>query len=141
MSKTFDNLGVRFDYPENWDIDRDEMQDSDQIVSVYGPNESFWSLQINPLDVEPQEMVDQALKVMQDEYEGLESEPVSEAVGGHELTGYNMNFICLDLTNTAQVRAFRNEAASYLIFCQAEDRDYATVKEVFAAITATLIEK
>ncbi len=141
MSKTFDSLGVRFEYPDDWELDLDELQQNEQTVSVYGPNASFWSLQINPIDIEPQEMVDQALRVMEEEYADLEAEPVSEAVGNHQLTGYDMRFVCLDLTNSAEVRAFRDGLASYLIFCQAEDRDYESAKGVFATITATLVEE
>ena len=62
-----------------------------------------------------------------------------DQVEGLEIVGYDMNFYCLDLTNTAQVRAFRDEVASYVVFCQAEDRDFEEAVSVFEAITRTLL--
>ena len=44
---------------------------------------------------------------MREQYDELDAEAVTEKVAGKELIGYDMNFYCLDLTNTAQVRSFR----------------------------------
>jgi hypothetical protein len=50
-----------------------------------------------------------------------------------------MNFYCLDLTNTAQVRTLETPHAIYLLFCQAEDREWDRVAPVFAAITTSFV--
>jgi hypothetical protein len=50
-----------------------------------------------------------------------------------------MNFYCLDLTNTAQVRTLETPDAIYLIICQAEDREWERVSPVFAAITTSFV--
>ena len=72
---------------------------------------------------------------MRQQYDELDAEEVHETVAGHELVGYDMNFYCLDLTNTAQVRSYRTDDAAYVVFCQADDREFAEIEEVFRAIT------
>jgi hypothetical protein len=76
---------------------------------------------------------------LQAEYKDSEAEPASEQIGEHEIRGYDLNFFCLELTNTAIIRAFRTAAASCLILCQAEDREYAQLAAVFRAITTSLL--
>jgi hypothetical protein len=89
--------------------------------------------------VAPKDLAEAALQAMRQEYSELDAERVREKSAGRELIGYDLNFYCLDLTNTALVRAVRTADATYLILCQAEDREFAEVEAVFRAITASLL--
>ena len=139
MAAIFDKLGIRFLYPENWTLDQSEALAGNQVVTVYSPGGSFWSIMINPADMTPGKLAATALKAMHQQYDELDAEEVQETVAGHDLVGYDMNFYCLDLTNTAQVRSYRTPRAAYVIFCQADDREFAEVEEVFRAITISLL--
>jgi hypothetical protein len=55
------------------------------------------------------------------------------------VTGFDLNFYYLDLTNTACVRCLRTERATYAVFSQAEDREFAEIQRVFLAITTSLL--
>jgi hypothetical protein len=77
---------------------------------------------------------------MRREYDDLDSEPVRETIGGYDLVGFDLNFFCLDLTNTANIRSLRVDRTTFTIFCQAEDREYREVGPVFAAMTLTLLQ-
>jgi hypothetical protein len=140
MPETFDKLGVRFQYPENWILDEKDALEGDNSVSVYSPDGAFWTLIIHPAGRDPGDLAGAALRAMQQEYEQLDAESVLETVGGRELVGFDLNFYCLDLTNTAMLRAFSTPAASCLILCQAEDREFAEVETVFRAITQSLLK-
>ena len=50
MAAIFDKLGIRFLYPENWKLDESEALEGNQVVTVYSPGESFWSIMIHPAD-------------------------------------------------------------------------------------------
>lgn len=63
-----------------------------------------------------------------------------EKIGKIELVGFDVNFYCLDLTNTAWIRAGSTAAATYLILCQAEDREFSEVADIFRAMTASLLK-
>jgi hypothetical protein len=76
---------------------------------------------------------------MRKEYQDLDSETAADKIGGRPLTGFDLNFYCLDLTNTAQVRTLETPDAIYLLLCQAEDREWERVAPVFAAITASFV--
>jgi len=139
MPSQYDKLGIHFQYPDNWTLDEIEARDSGNSVTVYSPGGAFWSITIHPASQSPQELADAALKAMRREYDELDAEPVAETVSGQEMVGWDINFYCLDLTNTAVVRGFSTSRATYLIFCQADDREFDEVEQVFAAITRSLL--
>ena len=76
---------------------------------------------------------------MREEYRDLDSEAATETVSGRKIPGYDLNFYCLDLTNTAAVRTLETADAIYLFFCQAEDREWDRVAHVFQAMTTSFI--
>lgn len=139
MPAVYDKLGISFQYPENWDLDEREAVEGNHGVTVYSPGGAFWSVVVQSATVDPQATADAALAALKKEYEELDAEPLTESVGGRELLGYDLNFYYLDLTNTAYIRAFRTPRASYLILCQAEDRELENVEAVLRAMTLSLI--
>ena len=139
MPAEFSKLGIRFQYPENWSLDEDDALEGGQSVSVSSPGGAFWQIVVHPPHTQPSELVRAVLKLMKQEYQQLDAEAVQEELAGLELRGYDLNFYCLDLTNTALVRAVRTDAATFLILCQADDREFAEVEPVFRAMTASLL--
>ena len=135
MPKLFDDLGVRFQYPDNWRVDDDA---SSEGVSVYSPGGSFWSLTIHPPGKEPIELLDQVLGQMKTEYRELDSHLVQLPVAGDDRQGLEMNFVCLDLTCTAVACAFEDYKATYLVLYEADDRELEQIEPVFRAISASL---
>ena len=124
MPARFDSLGISFQYPDNWTLDDSDAVLGRQSVTVYSPGGAFWSVAIQPGSADPATLAAAVVESMKQEYEGLEAEPAEETVAGRELTGYDLAFYCLDLTNTAVVRSLRIAQTTYTIFCQAEDRDF-----------------
>lgn len=139
MVSIFDKLGIRFQYPENWQLDESEIGEEFSTITVYSPAGAFWSVSNHPAKLDPGKLADRALQTMRGEYQDLDSEKVHESIAGLELVGYDMNFYCLDLTNTAQVRGFRAGDRVWLVLYQADDREYAAIEPVFRAITTSLL--
>jgi hypothetical protein len=139
MPAVFDKLGIHFLYPENWVLDEQEALEGGKSVSVNSPAGAFWSIMLADRTVDPRELTLAALQTMKQEYEDFEAEPASETIAGTQLAGFDMNFYCLDLTNTALVRGFRLRRATCVVLCQAEDRDFAAAEPVFRAITTSLV--
>jgi hypothetical protein len=141
MAATFENLGISFQYPENWQLDEDEIRAGQSAVTVYSPGGAFWSVALHTASTAgPAKMAEAALDTMRKEYDDLDAEPVRETIAGHDLVGFDLNFFCLDLTNTACIRALRADHTTYTIFFQAEDREYSDISTVFAAMTLTLLQ-
>jgi hypothetical protein len=139
MPALFDKLGIRFQYPENWTLEAEEASEAKQAVSVYSPDGAFWTVMRHAADADAAELAEAAMLAMREEYDEIDSEAATEELVGFELSGYDLNFYCLDLTNTAWIRVGRNADATFLIIYQAEDRDFSKILPVFQAMTASLL--
>lgn len=139
MPKVYDSLGIRFQYPDNWSLDEGEALAGNESVAVYSPGGAFWSVAIHPANADGKKLIDAALKAMRDEYQDLDAEDVEDTIHGEQAIGYDINFVCLDLTNTAIVRCVSRPDFQLLIFYQAEDREYEEIEPVFRAMTLSLL--
>lgn len=140
MPVTYAKLGIRFEYPENWTLDEEEARDSRNAATVYAPSGAFWSVNLQPSDDgEPLALADSVVETLKQEYPDFDEEPVRETLEGWELIGYEANFYCLDLTNTAQIRAVQSPYGTFVILTQAEDREFERLAPVFQAMTISLL--
>ncbi len=139
MPAVFEQLGIRFEYPENWSIDQFDEDHGEEQVVVSSPNTAFWHLSKHSAEVEVEPLFDEALAALRTEYKDMEVEPADDELEGHKLLGFDVRFICLDLTNTCWLRAFQTTEATYLLICQAEDREFEQVNLVFHAMLASLL--
>lgn len=138
MTAFYDKLGIQFQYPENWTLDEDEALEGEQSVSVYSPGGAFWSVMVRPPSQAPEELVEAVLRTMKQEYDELDAEAVEESIGELHWVGCDLNFYCLDLTNTAAVRGVRTPRSTLLVLWQATDRELDEVEAVFQAMTRSL---
>jgi hypothetical protein len=139
MPTIFDKMGIQFLYPENWTLDEQEAIAGEGAVTVYSPEGAFWSVMLHPPAVDPRQLTLEVLAAMREEFTDFEAEPSGETIEGVDMTGFDMNFYCLDLTNTALVRGFRTADNTCIILYQAEDREFATIEPVFRAMTTSLL--
>jgi hypothetical protein len=138
MPALFDDLGLRFQFPENWSLEEDDTPGRES-ATVYSPGGGFWTVVLRDTKDSPATLAEEALLAMRQEYPGLDCEAAAESVGGTELVGYDLNFIYMDLISTAMIRAFHTGARSLVVVCQAEDRDFEKLGDVFRAITVSLV--
>jgi hypothetical protein len=136
----FDRFGLAFDHPDNWLVDTEDSEGRFATVTVYSPGGGFWSVSGHAPGGDPEQLSGAVVSEMREEYRELDAAPATEMIGGHDLAGFDLNFYCLDLTNTAQVRTLSTPEAIYLIICQAEDRDWDALVPVFAAITTSFVK-
>lgn len=135
----FAQAGLAFDYPDNWSVDTTDSAGGRAAVTVYSPEGAFWSVSAHAPGGDPAVLSQAVVGQMREEYRDLDSEAATETVSGRKLPGYDLNFYCLDLTNTAAVRTLETADAIYLFFCQAEDREWDRVAHVFRAMTTSFI--
>jgi len=139
MPAVFSRSDLRFEYPENWSIDETEDESGGEQVMVLSPETAFWHLSKHSSDIELEPLFDEALAALRSEYRDIEVEPARERLEDHDLEGFDVNFICLDLTNTCRLRACRTPSATFLLICQAEDREFDRVVPVFQAMLASML--
>jgi hypothetical protein len=143
MPAHFNRYGISFQYPENWTLEEEEMEDLPEehhAVTVYSPGGAFWEGTVHPQYSDPKKLTKAVVKAMKEEYAGVEVEDIQELCLDRELIGHNFIFIFLDLINTAQIRGLKCPNATYTIFCQAEDREFEVIQKVFQAMTVSLLQ-
>lgn len=140
MPRVFEEQGIRFIYPDSWQLENQNTEGGQQMVTVASPDGSFWCVSVLPPEVNIQETAQAMLEGLKTEYQDLDSEAVVEQILDHETLGYDVNFFCLDLTSTAHIRCFQTAYATYSVLWQTEDRELPTLVPVFDAITASLIQ-
>ena len=140
MPSEFKKLGISFLYPDNWVLDEEDALAGHKSVTVYSPGGAFWTVSVHPPSADPERLAKAATEAMKEEYEDLETQQSQETIAGRELLGYDLAFYCLDLTNTASVRCFRTNRATYTVYSQAEDREFESVRPVFLAMTTSFLD-
>ncbi len=135
----FDRFGLAFDYPDNWTVETDDSEERYAAVTVYSPGGAFWSVSGHAAGGDPTTLASAVVDQMRDEYRELDCEPGEETIAGQTIAGFDLNFYCLDLTNTAQIRTLANADAIYLFLWQADDREWDRVAPVFAAMTTSFV--
>ena len=141
MPARFEKLGISFQYPDNWTLDEGDALEGGRSVTVYSPGGAFWTVTVHPGSADPHKLAEAAVEAMKQEYEELESARAHQSLAGREMTGYDLNFYYLDMTNTAQVRCLKTDTAVYSIFCQAEDREFDQIEIVFRAMATSLLSE
>lgn len=141
MSKTYDNIGLRFRYPENWEIGEESASSFPLSVSLETPGGGFWSAQVFDTS-DPHETTMEILKTMREEYKQLEADSVIETIDPHQLCGFDLHFYCLDLLVSASIRGVTlpgSHPRCLVVMYQAEDREFDRLQPVFAAILIDLL--
>lgn len=139
MPAIYDNLGVRFLYPENWSIIDEEDDGWPRTVTVQSPQTGFWSLHVYPPNHKFQPVIDELVGAIQDEYGEVEVLPAEETYGDTETNGVDLAFFYLDLLVEAKIRFLQTPAATLVWLYQAESREFESMEAVFQAMAVSML--
>jgi hypothetical protein len=137
MPAQFHENGIRFQYPENWQMDREETG-SGWTVSVQSPGTAFFLVSYDGDMPETELMADTALEALRSEYPGLEADEAVESLAGQPAVGHDVQFFSFDLTNTCWLRSFYSSSGTVLAMWQANDLELESVEPVLRAISASI---
>lgn len=133
----FEQDGIGFRYPANWQLQRDETE-CGWTVSVQSPQTAFFMLTYDEDMPEQELMAETALEALRSEYPELEAEEAFESLAGQPAIGHDIRFFSLDLTNTCWTRTFYSGRGTVLALWQANDLELEEVEPIFQAIRASL---
>lgn len=139
MTAVYDRQGVRFQYPENWELSEDSAEKLPSSVTVTASSGAFWSAVVYESNESAEELCRQALDAMRGEYDELEVDAVTEEIADESTIGYDLQFYCLDFLVRCRILALTTTDKTVLVTWQAEDRDYDSLESVFYAITTSLL--
>jgi hypothetical protein len=137
MNNVYHSAAIHFLYPDNWEVCESRNRDG-LTVNLQSPYSMFLFLNYYERSVAPDELADEALQTMAEEYPELDSDPVAEKIANQPAVGHDVSFFSLDLTNTCWIRAFSAGEHSVLIFAQTNDLDLEQGEQAFRGICASL---
>jgi hypothetical protein len=137
MAAQFDDGGIRFRYPENWSLEREDSEEG-WTVSLQSPGTAFLMLCLRSDMPPPDQMTETALDALRADYPDLEADDCVESLAGQPAVGHDIRFFSLDLTNTCWTRSFYTAQGTVLLLCQTSDLELETTEPVLRAICASL---
>ncbi|MBV8265935.1 MAG: hypothetical protein JO252_06280 [Planctomycetaceae bacterium] len=123
MTGIYEDHGIRFEYPGEWEL---EVTDDGPVTTVALQSPGGLAFALVTTDDSrpaPAEVADEALSAMREEYPNLDATPTLETINGHNAVGHDVEFISLDMTNTCAIRCFRTPRRTVLVFGQWSDLD------------------
>ena len=137
MPAVFERDGIRFHYPENWRLTREDA-DTGWTVSVQSADTAFFMLTFDSNMPEVSQVAETVLDALRTDYPDLEADDAVESLAGQPALGHNIRFFSLDLTNTCYTRSFYSGAGTILLMWQANDLELEAVEPIFKAICKSL---
>ena len=137
MAARFDDGGIHFQYPENWQLEREE-NETGWTVSLQSPGTAFMMLCLREDLPTPDQVAEAALDALREEYPELEADDCVDNLAGQPAIGHDIRFISLDLTNTCWTRSFYSSEGTVLVLCQANDLELEEHEPVLRAICKSL---
>ena len=138
MTEWYDDDGVRFAYPESWELSREEEEAGVVMLTVVADGTSFWTLALYPGVTAANQLVETAVEAYREEYEEVDVYPVEGSLCGFPCEGCDVEFVCLELINTAALRAFETPGFTAVVLYQGTDHELRETRSVLEAITRSL---
>ncbi len=137
MSLLFEQDGVRFRYPENWQLEREDSGNG-WTVTVQSPETAFLLVAYDESMPETEQVAETALQALREEYPDLEADPCLDSVAGQPAFGHDIRFFSLDLTNSCWTRSLYGSGGTILIMWQTNDLEMDTNGAVLRAMCSSL---
>ncbi len=137
MVETYEEEGIRFRFPENWRLERED-NEAGWTVSLQSPETAFVTIGLYQEMLDAEGMAETALAAMRDDYPDLEAEDRVDSLAGRPAIGYDIRFFSFDLTNTCWIRSFYCSRGTVVVMCQVNDLELEKNEPVLRAICASL---
>lgn len=128
--------GIQFRHPGDWSVTEDVGPD-ETTISVHSSGTSYWSLTLIDDAPDPDDIIETVLGAYRDEYTDVEVHPVAPKIRTPAVAR-DIDFVCLDLVNSAAVMAFRTNRRTLLVVSQGTDHELELTRSVMESMTQSL---
>ena len=122
MEKIYLTHGISFRYPEDWELSV-QQQEQEIAIIVDSPDTSFWGLTLFFNCPRAEDVVETALRTFQEEYDEIDIYPSAAQICERRTIARDLQFVCVDLINSAFLRAFETDRFTALVLFQATDNE------------------
>jgi len=137
MSHLYRKHGIQFRYPDDWTLNEEEGEDQVTLTVSRDPA-CFWSLTLLADQPDPDEVLDEAIDAYREEYPDLEVSDVKAMVARRPAAACDIEFFCLELINTARLRAFQTPQHTIFLMYQMTDHEEGELDLVFDQMNKSL---
>lgn len=137
MDEIYQSNGVCFRYPGMWELS-EEQNENEVTITVTSPETSFWSITILSERPNPEDVNESAVNAFREEYDELDIYPSEIELCHRTSVARDLEFVCLELLNSAFLRAFRTHRFSALVYYQGTDQELEETRTILEMITASL---
>lgn len=137
ITETYSKHGIRFLYPSRWTI-TEEAEGETLAVTVASDETCFWTIWLMQDGPEPEELIESAVRAFEDEYDDLDQYRFEGELCAVQSMNCDLEFVSLELINSAFLRAFRTAGYSVLVLSQGTDQELEYSREALDAITDSL---
>jgi hypothetical protein len=135
--KTFDAHGVRFHYPDDWSLSHDH--DGGSLnVNLQTPGTAFWSLTLLEDRPPVEDVLNAAIAAYEEEYPQVDVYRHETSLAETPTASCDLDFVYLDLVNSAALRSILTEDFTALVVFQGEGREFDQRQDEFHAVMASL---
>jgi len=138
MPAIFDDFGVRFMYPDNWELAERTAGEESVGVTIESPDGTFFAFNRYANQSSPASLMDQVEQAMRAEYEELEVTQTDSSDREPGELARDLQFYYLDLLIISRMIVIPDGPDLLLLQMQSENRDFEKNERVFAAMLKTL---
>lgn len=138
MDQLFTGLGIRFRHPEDWEL-TEQLGETEASITVSSPQTAFWSVTVLRDRPDPLEVLRAAMVAFEDEYDEIDINESEVEIAMRRVVALEIEFVCLELTNTACLRAFQTDLATILVLSQLNDDECDEYQPILEQISESLL--
>ncbi|MCY2968757.1 MAG: hypothetical protein NT069_34880 [Planctomycetota bacterium] len=137
MSARYAKHGISFIYPPRWEL-AEQAEPGQVTITISSPGTSFLTLCLFTDRPEPAEVAEAALDAFREEYPELDVYRAQARVGKRSAVAWDVEFFCLEMTNSARVRAFKSPRFTGLLLWQGTDAEFEQTDPMFEKIARSV---
>ena len=134
MPATFESLGIKFLYPDNWTLTERAAEEGISGATFELPTGGFFSIERTTESIPAEQVMDEIESSISAEYGEVEREPAEVSYGFADEQSVDFRFYYLDLIIVSRLMMVRIDPHRFVIQIQAESRDFEANERVFEAI-------
>ncbi len=140
MPKQYDDHGVQFIYPDNWQLEVTASPELIADINLQSEGSCIWSVKILSSEYDLVDAMNQIVNGLTDGVEEVETNPIETELVGWDLRGVELNFFYLDFLVSARIVVARQQKKYLIFLAQGETQEFDKTSQVFAAITTSLLQ-
>lgn len=129
--------GLSFRYPGGWELTEEKNGDQ-TAITVSSPGTAFWTLSLFSACPEPEDVIAAVLDAFHEEYTEMDEYPAKARLCKRPTVARDIDFVCLELLNTARARAFRTRECTVMVLFQWTEGEREDFEPTLERITRSL---